>query len=537
MRAALYLRVSTTRQAEQDLSIPDQRRQAEAFATRKGWQVAVEYEEAGASATDDKRPAFQRMIEDAKKNPRPFDVVVVHSFSRFFRDAFQSEMYIRQLKKAGVKLISITQETSDDPNGHLVRNILALFDEHSSQENAKHTLRGMQENARQGFWNGSRPPFGYRTIEAERRGDKIKKRLEIEPREAELVRQIFTLYLDGDGARALGVKGIADRLNRLGVRYREARRFSTGLVYKLLTRTSYIGDHYFNQTDSKTFKEKPEKEWIHVSVSPILDADRFHAAQAKLKQNNPRKIAPRIVNGPTLLTGLLFCATCGGGMTLRTGKANKYRYYACSTSQRMGKTVCAGRIMPMVTIDNLVTDHLSRRLFAPDRLKALLSAQIKRAKHGQTTSLEKVKALRAEIRETEKAQARLYEAIEKGIASLDDDTLRQRLSELKAKREDCLRLISSIERRNTGPVAVLSAAKIDAFGRAMQDRLKNPDSAHRKAYIRLHVARIDLDDNELRMYGPKESLQNAIENPEDLAKLPVRSFVREWRAEGDSNPT
>lgn len=50
------------------------------------------------------------------------------------------------------------------------------------------TLRAMKENTRQGFWNGSRPPFGYRVIAAEKRGDKIKKRLEIDPAEAEIYR-------------------------------------------------------------------------------------------------------------------------------------------------------------------------------------------------------------------------------------------------------------------------------------------------------------------------------------------------------------
>ena len=60
MKVALYLRVSTARQAEKDLSIPDQRQQAIAYCKAKGWQVVVEYVEPGASATDDKRPIFLR---------------------------------------------------------------------------------------------------------------------------------------------------------------------------------------------------------------------------------------------------------------------------------------------------------------------------------------------------------------------------------------------------------------------------------------------------------------------------------------------
>ena len=158
-RVALYLRVSTGRQAEHDLSIPDQRAQGLAWVKQKGWLVAAEYLEAGASATDDKRPEFQKMIERACDGENAFDVVVVHSFSRFFRDAFGLEFYIRKLAKHGVRLVSITQELGDDPAQVMMRQVIALFDEYQSKENAKHVLRSMKENARQGYWNGSQPPF------------------------------------------------------------------------------------------------------------------------------------------------------------------------------------------------------------------------------------------------------------------------------------------------------------------------------------------------------------------------------------------
>lgn len=75
----------------------------------------AEYVKPGASATDDKRPEFQRMIERACDGEIAFDAIVVHSFSRFFRDAFGLEFYVRKLAKHGVRLLSITQELGDDP--------------------------------------------------------------------------------------------------------------------------------------------------------------------------------------------------------------------------------------------------------------------------------------------------------------------------------------------------------------------------------------------------------------------------------------
>src|SRR6476659_6120552 len=207
IRAALYLRVSTGRQAEHDLSIPDQRAQSLSWLRQRGWTVVNEFLEAGASATDDKRPEFQRMIERACDGENAFDMIVVHSFSRFFRDAFGLEFYVRKLAKHGVRLVSITQELGDDPAQVMMRQVIALFDEYQSKENAKHVLRSMKENARQGYWNGARPPFGFKTVEVERRGSRIKKKLAIDAVEADTVQLIFRLFLEGDsGSGPMGVK-------------------------------------------------------------------------------------------------------------------------------------------------------------------------------------------------------------------------------------------------------------------------------------------------------------------------------------------
>jgi DNA invertase Pin-like site-specific DNA recombinase len=105
----------------------------------------------------------------------------------------------------------------EDSSGLLIRNVLSAFDEYSSLETAKHVTRSMLENARRGFWNGSKPPFGYRTIVVERHGAKDKKKLAIEPSEAEIVRLAFQLYLHGDGRTGpLGVKAVTSYLNAQG---------------------------------------------------------------------------------------------------------------------------------------------------------------------------------------------------------------------------------------------------------------------------------------------------------------------------------
>ena len=240
-RVALYLRVSTTRQVEADLSIPDQEREANAFCTRKGWIVVSTFTEPSASATDDRQPEFQRMVDAGTGANHPFDIILVHSMSRFFRDQFQSKFYIRRLRKAHVQVISITQQFENDPTGELIRKIVGSFDEYQSQENSKHTLRAMRENARQGFWNGSVPPFGYAREAGECSGVRIKKRLVLQEHEAQVVRPIFDLALGREGP-TLGVKAIVTRLNGEGIRFRE-KPFHISNVHRISDR-----DHIDRET-------------------------------------------------------------------------------------------------------------------------------------------------------------------------------------------------------------------------------------------------------------------------------------------------
>ena len=109
-RVAVYARVSTTRQAENDISIPDQLAHAKRFCATKGWSLISEFVHPGASARDDKRPQFQRMMERACVDPSPFDVVLVHSQSRFFRDVAGYTLWKRKLETFGVSVVSITQD-------------------------------------------------------------------------------------------------------------------------------------------------------------------------------------------------------------------------------------------------------------------------------------------------------------------------------------------------------------------------------------------------------------------------------------------
>lgn len=172
-------------------------------------------------------------------------------------------------------------------------------------------------------------------VEAEQRGAKVKKKLEIDP------------------------------LHAWGI----------GQLHRVLTRRTYVGEHHFNSR-SKSKQKKPESEVVVVAVPPLIDAKVFDAVQEQLQARNPKIIPPRVVSGPTLLTGICYCAQCGGPITIRTGKSGRYRYYACSIKARQGETGCSGRAILMEALDTLVASHIEQRLLQPEWLQEILASML-----------------------------------------------------------------------------------------------------------------------------------------------------------------
>ena len=531
-RAALYLRVSTGRQAAGDVSIPSQRELTRRYCEAQGWVVVEEYVEPGASATDDRRPVFQRMLEEARSGQRRFDVICIHSFSRFYRNGAEMELTIRNLRKQGVEVVSTTQPTGTDPSQELMRQIIGVFDEYTSRENGKNVSRAMRESAKQGFWNGASPPLGYRIVEAERRGTKVKKKLEVDPVNAETVRLIFNLYARGDGTGGpLGVKGVTVWLNEHGYRTRKGATFGVGPVHGILTNRCYAtGKWPYGVRSSRTGELHDPTNIVEIDVPVIIPLDLFEQVQARLARNNPKVTPPRVVNGPTLLTGLATCATCGSGMT-RTGttrRGRSYRYYSCAGCQQKGKQHCKGRHIPMEKLDSRVIDGIAEQILAPARVEVILGSLIERAAAKDHAVAVRRHKVEAEVEEIRSRISRLYRAIEEGVIELDGD-LKQRLARLKQERDIAVATLDQIS-SNAAQKATITPEKISAFTSLVKDKLRNGDTRARKDWLGSLISRVEVDDHQIRIVGSKTTLAAALKGQEQ-----VRGFVQNWRARQDSN--
>jgi site-specific DNA recombinase len=239
-----YARVSTDRQAIKDLSIPDQINRIRTYCQAHNFQILDEYVDEGRTATDDKRPAFQEMFRRVMTDNDRTYAIVVHSFSRAFRNVTDLALYLRKLREVGTRLVSVTQDVDDSPIGKFVTLFYGLVDEMNSAENSKHVKRAREENARRGFFNGSKAPYGYKAVETKIIGRTGYRRvLAINEEEAAIVREIYDLYEGIGTSHPMGMKNIVAHLNKKCLR--RGQLWSIQRVQRILSDSVYTGIYKF----------------------------------------------------------------------------------------------------------------------------------------------------------------------------------------------------------------------------------------------------------------------------------------------------
>ncbi|HSO35906.1 MAG TPA: recombinase family protein [Labilithrix sp.] len=188
--------------------------------------------------------------------------------------------------------------------------------------------------------------------------------LEPDEREAEVVREIFRLYVTRGGAKA-----VARTLNQRGLRYRTGVAWDKGLVLDVLDEDAAVGTYYWGRRRGGVVR--PRKEWLSIPVTPIVDAD-VHALALRLRRERDLGSASgRAVAQPRVLGGLVVCGRCRASCQLETsGKTidgNRYRYcyYSCRTYCRAGKEECPGVRAATVVLDAAVLGYLADVVCAP----------------------------------------------------------------------------------------------------------------------------------------------------------------------------
>lgn len=310
---AIYVRVSTGRQDEHELSPDSQIKLALDYAKKNQIVVPAEYifhEKGGVSGKRaDKRPYFQQMIGLAKSADHPIDVILVWKYSRFARNQEESIVYKTMLRKnCNVDVISISEPLVEGPFGSLIERIIEWMDEYYVIRLSGEVTRGMTENAMRGNYQ-ARPPLGYRI---EHKGEPPV----IVPEEAETVRMIFHKYVN----EKLSLLAICRQLNALGLKTSHGKNFEKRSVVYILQNISYTGKVRWNRTENETNRIKPEDEWIIADGKQpaIISEELFEAAQERFKSEYTPKYRKPSDVVTHWLGGVLKCSACG--RTLSTSR-------------------------------------------------------------------------------------------------------------------------------------------------------------------------------------------------------------------------
>ena len=326
----------------------------------------------------------------------------------------------------------------------------------------------------------------------------------IDEAEATVVRTIFDMAM-GKTGRSEGVKNIAVYLNERGIR-RRGHRFSTGSVHKILGDTTYHGKHYFNRFDSRNRTPHPPSQWVTMDAPVIIDEATYNVVQGLLHSRSPRRMPPRLANGPTLLAGVARCGHCGSALVKNTGKGGRYAYYVCSKRQKEGTLDCKGIRMRMDALDNIVVGEIGKRILEPRHLAELLDGYVRSQASRGDQAREKIARLRQAHKDAEAAIARLLDLVEKGLMDAEDANMRDRLVGLKLQRDELARDLSDHQKRLALGDPVLTPQKIERFGRLLRDKLYDGPPELRQAYARLLLQEVAVTGQEIRISGSKAVL-------------------------------
>lgn len=401
MRVVLYMRYSSDRQTEQ--SIEGQNRVCTAFCEQQGYEIVDRYIDRATSAfkDTDKRTEFQRMIRDSEK--QLWEGIVVYKLDRFARNRYDSATYKARLKKNGVRVISATENISDNPEGVILEAVLEGMAEFYSKELSQKITRGMFESANKCHSIGGHIPLGYK-IE--------NKKLVIDEAGAAIVREAFDLYANG-----ATVAEICDTFNTKGYRTAKNAEFNKNSFRSMFKNERYIG----------IYKYKDLR--IEGGVPAIVDKDIFAIVQKKLSKNAeaPSRGKAKI---DYLLSQKLFCGHCGSLMTGESGTGKggtTYFYYTCGKRKR--EHTCDKKPLKKDFIERAVVED-ALTLLTPETIDELADIAVNESiREMEENSI--IPALKDQLHDTERSINNLVKMVEKGVES---DTIADRLKELEKEK-------------------------------------------------------------------------------------------------------
>lgn len=528
LRAYIYARVSNDDEDGNNASGAAQRAACRSYCERQGWTVAEEFEELNVSGRKLHRREFDRMIAQATAADRPVHLIVVYALSRFARRLLTQVTAEHRLSEAGVRLVSLVEDIADDPNGRMMRSMIAVMNEKYANDASIFTCRDRRGNANAGYWNGGPVPFGYESRVVVTDGRKGRKKLVIVEEEAAIVRFIYKLATFGLNGQPMGTRAIAKHLNANGYTLR-GKPFFHSNVDGILNRQHYAGAYRDRTADAKGVKPT-EAEAIVVSCPQIIAPDVIANVAAIRAKAAPRVTPPRITNSPVLLTGIARCGhpECGSGMVLRSGKGGAYRYYICNRKATAGATSCPSKAIREDALDSIVLTGLLQRVLEPSRLKLLLADVLDRSDDAEKRRKDDLDRVRRERIAAETRLRRLLELVEEGLMSPRDAIFGEKLAEGRASIAALTETEHSLQNQLGAGAHIIDDASIERFGAILRAEIMGQNADLRRSYVRMLVGSVSVNDNDIVVAGSTAVLEAAATKGNTKAGPAVRGFDRKW---------
>lgn len=356
-RVRTLLRVSSKQQLHDD-DIPIQRAEIADFIARQpGWEFDREYIEKAVSAYKNSvqdREVLLQIMDDAKN--QEFDILLAYMSDRIGRRE-EYTFYISTLNSLGVEVWTVKDGKlkSEDHIDKLLNYIRFWQNEGESKKTSMRVKDAQMEMIKAGKFVGGKAPYGYRLVDSGMISNhgRLLKKLEINEKEAAVVREIYSLYIHN----GYGYEKIAKELNAEGIPAVTTSQWKNGTICSILKNPVYMGYFAIHRREKgKNFKRLDRTEWIMSDVQNkeiviVSQSDweraqeiresrkeRLEARKAKSASMYERQYnAPFSPKGKLSLLGIAYCGYCGKRLR-STGYGNHW-----TTKDGTEKVSCVGR--------------------------------------------------------------------------------------------------------------------------------------------------------------------------------------------------
>ena len=416
------------------------------------------YEDEGFSGGHLNRPDLKKMMEAARQ--RRFKAIIVYRLDRISRNISDFSSLIEELSRLDIAFISIREQfDTGTPMGRAMMYIASVFSQLERETIAERIRDNMHELAKTGRWLGGTTPTGYasESVQKVTIDGKAKKacKLKLIPEEAEIVRLIYSLYIEHDSLTFVEAelikRGLKTKNNKLFTRF-SIKSILQNPVYMIADVNAYDffikenadlnsakdefdsvhGMMVYNRTrqeKGKAVTYLPPDEWIAaVGLHPgIIPGKTWISVQDSLNRNKCKAYRkPR--NNEALLTGLLYCA-CGSRMypkisKRKTADGKPIYTYVCKLKERSKRMLCNSKNANGNTLDMAVIEQI--KLLEDD--KGSFIDQLEQSRKFYTGNREAYNDQLASIQEEKAEVERKIDGLVDSIAELGDSAAKNRVA-------------------------------------------------------------------------------------------------------------